>query len=200
MDGSYDLIWNLKFPIDGDKLWPKGILLQLQRLAFSSHFREKRHIIILARGRLVIAEQTTADPDLPYGILDDGEAYRFYTGGTRNDKVYDSARITKVELGLSLANMGIGIWARNDMGKEKRIFKSQGIGMPKTLKDVADESIRQGIGRPRHKLLKLKEINVFRSQLLYREVERQFRRTAPQADVILIGDHMPEEDFRRIMK
>jgi len=53
------------------------------------------------------------------------------------------------------------------------------------------------VGKPSHKLLKEKEINVYRSQLLYREVERQFRRAAPQVEIALVGEHMPEEDFRR---
>jgi hypothetical protein len=200
IDGSYDLVWDGRFPIDGNLLWPKGRLLQLQRLAFSSHLLERRHIIFLTPGKLVIAEQTKADPDLPYGVLDDGKGYRFYTLGTRNEKEYDSASISKVELGRSLNNMGIGIWTWDDRRRSKKIFKAHGMGVPKALEDVADESIRQGIARPTPKFLEEKEINVFRSQLLYREVERQLRRVAPQAEIVLVGEHMPEEDFRRIIR
>jgi hypothetical protein len=107
-----------------------------------SESRCRKHIIFLTPGKLVIAEQTKPDPDLPYGVLNDGRGYRFYTRGTRDEKEFGSARISKIELGLSLTNMGIGIWTWDDCGRSKKIFKAHGMGVPKSLEDVADESIR----------------------------------------------------------
>lgn len=200
MDGSYELNWDKRFPIDGDSLWPAGKLLQLQRFSFSSSFREKRHIVILTSRGLVIAEQPKRDPDLPWGILDDGSGYRFYNGELRNEEHYDTSNLTKLELMSTLANQGIEIWARNEAGKSKRVFRAQVMAMSKALKDVAEESLRQRIGKPIPELKPEKYAFVFRQQLLYRVVERQFRKAAPQIEVVLMGEQMPEEDFRRIIK
>jgi hypothetical protein len=200
MDRSYDFSWDHKFPVDGSALWPRGKLLQLQRLAFSSHFREKRHIVFLLPSKLVIAEQTDPDPDLPWGILNDGSGHRFYSGQTHNEQEYDASSIAKVELGLSAVTMGIAIWIDNKKGKTKRVFKAHGIGMPQVVEDLADESVKQGIGRPSPRLIKMKEVNVYRTQLLYRIIERQFRMCSPHAEIDLVGEQMPEEVFQRILK
>ncbi len=200
MDGSYELNWDKRFPVDGDTLWPVGKLLQLQRFSFSSSFREKRHIVMLTSGELVVAEQPERDPDLPWGVLDDGSGYRFYNGELRNEEHYDTGNLTKLELMNTLANQGIGIWATNEAGKSKRVFRSQGIGASKVLNDIVEESLRQGVGKPVPTLIPEKGVRVFRQQLLYRIVERQFRKTAPQIEVVLMGEQMPEEDFHRIIR
>ncbi len=199
-DGSYDFSWDRKFPVDGSLLWPKGTCLQLQRLAFSSHFRERLHIVFLFTDKLVISEQTEPDPDLPLGILNDGSGYRFYSGGLFNSREYNVSSIEKVELGLTAVTMGLAIWTRNESGKTKRIFKSQGIGIPQVIEDVADESLRQKIVEPSPRLLKTKEVGVYRTQLLYRILERQFRKCSPRAGIDLVGEQMPEEDFMRLLK
>ena len=196
IDGSYDLLRDHKYPVDGGALWPKGKLLQLQRLAFSSHFREKRHIIFLLPDKLVIAEQTSPDPDLPWGILNDGSGYRFYTGPTHNGQEYGVSSIVKLDLGIGV----VAIWIENEQGKAKKIFRAHGIGMPRVVEDLADESIRQGIGRPSPKIIKMKEENVYQQQLLIRVIESQFRMRSPHAEINLLGEQMPEETFRRILK
>ena len=132
--------------------------------------------------------------------MDDGSGYRFYNGELRNEQDYDTSNLAKLELMSTLANQGIGIWARNEVGKPKRVFRAQVMAMSKVLKDVAEESLRQGIAKPSPKLTHGKDAFVFRHQLLYRVVERQFRKAAPQIEVVLMGERMPEEDFRRIIK
>jgi hypothetical protein len=200
MDGSYEFVWDKRFPANGDSLWPNGKLLQLQRFGFSSSFREKRHIVVLTPMKLVIAEQPERDPDLPWGVLDDGSGYRFYNGELKNEEDFDTANLTKLELMSTLANQGIGIWAQNDVGKSKRVFRAQVMTLSKVLKDVAEESLAQGIGKPGHSLIPEKGVAILRRQLLHREVERQFKKAAPQIEVVLLGEQMPEEDFRRIIK
>jgi hypothetical protein len=200
MDGSYELNWEKRFPLDVDSLWPVGKLLQLQRFSFSSSFREKRHIVILTPRGLVVAEQPERDPDLPWGVLDDGSGYRFYNGELRNEEHYDNGNLTKLELMNTLANQGIGIWAKNDGGKSKRVFRAQGIGASKVLNDVVAESLRQGVAKLVPKLALEKGVFVLRQQLLYRIIERQFRKVGPHMEVILTGDQLPEEEFRGIIK
>ena len=200
MDGSYELNWDKRFPIDGDSLWPAGKLLQLQRFSFSSNFRYKRHIVILTSKKLLVAEQPERDPDLPRTELDDGSGYRFHNGELTNEQDYDTINLTKLELMNTLANQGIGIWVADETGKSKRVFRAQVMAMSKVLKDVAEESLGQGIGKPSHRLIPGKDVFVFRQQLLYRVVERQFRKAAPQIEIVLMGEQMPEEDFRRIIK
>jgi len=204
MDGSYDLAWDRTFPIDGDRLWPSGKLLQLQRMAFSSHFRERRHIILLTSRKLIVAEQPVRDPDLPWGILNDGSGYRFYNGDLREQVEYNTTSLTKLELRDSSVGHGLEIWALTDATKAKRVFWAKAIASSKVLKDLADESIRQGIASPNPSpnplLAPMKGRAIFERQLLDKILERQFKRAAPGVEVTQHEDQMPDEDFRRIIK
>ena len=198
-DGSYDLLWDRRFPIDGDRLWPSGRLLQLQRLQFSAPIREPRHIIILTKERLTIAEQL-ADVDPPWGLLDDGNGYRFYNGELKNEHVFDNTSIVKVALMNSFSDTGLAIRVNTDEGKTNKVFRSYGIGLSRVQLDVMDESIRKGVVDPGHALIPQKALYKFHYRFVYRQLERQFRRGVPQAEYVLKGDIMPLEDFARIVR
>lgn len=201
-DGSYDFSWDHTFPVDGDILWPKGKLLQLQRLRWNAHFRERSLVVSLFPDELEIGELD--DPELDSPSSDqppsDWEFYRFYSGEIVNGQSYDVSSIEKIELGLSWVTWGIAIWVRGERGKAKRVLKAGDTGVPKVIKEVADESVRQGVGRPSPKLVKPREMYLYRRQLLHRIIERQFRRCASCVEMSLVGEHMPEEVFRRIVR
>jgi len=200
MDSSYDMPKNYDFPIEGDLLWPSGKLLQLQEFRFSSDFREKHHIIFLFPRQIVIAEQTESEKNVPWGFQDAGELYRYYTGGTRNEQAYGALDIARVELGLSTITTYVGIWISDSRGKNKRVFRAYGMGTPNSFVDLAERSVHQGIGRLRSDgLVKVRGINEYRNQLLHREIEQQFRRAAPQAEIVLKGEQMSPEDFHRVV-
>lgn len=201
-DGSYDFQWDHTFPVDGDILWPKGKLLQLQRLRWNAHFRERNYVVSLFPDELVIGELEDPELDspwtdqLPFGW----EFYRFYCGELVNEQSFDVSNIEKIELGLAWVTWGITIWARREGDKAKRVLKAGDTEVPRVIKEVADESVRQGVAQPAPKLVRNREMYLFQRQLLHRTIERQFQRCASHVEIDLVGEHMPEEVFRRIVK
>jgi hypothetical protein len=165
---------------------------------FSSNFLERRHILILTSDRLTIAEEPepAEEPDM----LDIGDGYRFYNGELMNERSYEPWRVARVELLRTLASQGIGVSVQDEQGKPKKVFRAQEVGLSNAMIKVADACLQQGIVSPKHRLNPGKEAFVLRHQLMYREIERQFRRVAPQAEFVLKGDHLPAEVFQRVVR
>lgn len=206
MDGSYDMPKDYDFPVSSELLWPEGKLLQLQYLGCSSHLgdthlRGKTHIVYLLPRELVIAVETESEMNPPWEPEGMGDLYRFYTGGTKEAVAYDAKGITRVELKLSAMATEMGIWATDRNGRTKKVFVTYGMGIPNTFVDLAARSVQLGIGSPRPDgFFRRRGMTEYANQLLYREVEKQFRRAAPQAEVVLTGHHMSPEEFRRVIR
>jgi len=201
VDGSYDLVWDGRFPVDGDLLWPNDVLLQLRHFAFSSHFIERRHILTLTSNRLTIAEESKPEDDESFDVLDMGEGYRFLVGVMENERSYEPWGVTRVELLRSIVSQGIGIYVQDERRQSKKVFRAQEVGISMAIVDVADAYLRkQGVEILGDRQTQRKEVYEFRGRLMYREIERQFRRVAPQAEFVLKGNHLPLESFQQVIR
>ncbi len=204
MDGSVDLPVDFDLPIDSQSLWPQGKRLQLQWLGSSeqpgqSPLATPRHIVYLHPDRLVIAVEAEPEKNVPWGPDSCGNPYRFYSGGTKDERVHAATRISKVELNRSW-NPRFAIWVKDDDWRPRLAFIAYGIGTPTTFAELARRSIELGIGKPRPSgMFRVRGAEWYSQQLLYKDIETKFRKVAPQAEVVLKGDHMSIEDFRRVV-
>lgn len=192
-----------KLPINGDDLWPSNILLQIQRfsdgLGLNSVVR-KRPILILERDKFTIATQKKPDPDLPYPTLDDNSGFRFYQGSLSNEYCIDVNRIGQVIIGVSGIS-GITIKERDEKGKLKKIFRSQAYGTPLIFFEIVKTALEIGIlEKPQKKWWGIRDYKkILSEQIFRREVKRQIQRVSQGAEIILKGEQISEDDFKRII-
>lgn len=188
----------MTLPIDGDALWPQGKLLQIEYLNPGEvkrlSLRPRVYFVFLTRSQFTIAEQLNPEPMPLIRVSDEPLAYDFYDGPYAEVCSVDASEITKVIVSQSLLHNFMVVWARGPKGRNRRILclESRPWGIPRTIFSLVDEGIRRGILGP-HRATGLRAVFV-------REIERQFRRAAPQAEIILRGQQMPEEIFRKLVR
>ena len=205
-DESYELVWDGDFPIDGTLLWPKGRLLQLQWLmtlgeVMSEFAGEIRNMLILDKTRLTIARQ---GDDCPFSYTEfyDGGAYEFCTGGMTPMSSHDAVSITRLRLKMGMdGQKRIGVSLEGDSMK-KYAYGFYNLPVSKAIWHVGEASIKTVIvaPTPRTLLTRKMEKRRFMEQLMCREIERQFHKAAPQAEIAMEGIHMPKEVFQRIVR
>lgn len=186
------------FPLDGDSLWPKSKLLQLDIAIF-----KKRTIVILTKERLTIAEEEEVDDDSE--ALASNEAamnmgYEFYDGRLLGESSYPALGIVKVALSPSILHTPIAIWVADDSGKASKVFKADAMGIPRSFMGIAKEAAKQGVLTEVTEWWDDRKIAFFAREILAKELERQFRRAAPQVEIEFRGGHLSDYDFRRLIR
>jgi hypothetical protein len=205
VDGSYDLAWNHDFPIEGDRLWPSGRLLQLQWLLtiadVASEAVEWMHLFILEKTRAIVAD---AGKDCPFSLSDFhlGNGYKFCTGTMTRAREFSTMDIAQVMLEISTGEQRLSVKVKEGLAEKAKTYSFYNFPPSRALYDLAKSSISAGIIAPTPKLSQTRagEERLLVKQLMFREIQRQFKRAAPNAEIVLKGNHMPEGDFRRIVK
>jgi hypothetical protein len=188
----------MTLPVDGDTLWPQGKLLQIQHLNPGEvkrlSLKSRVYLVLLTRGQFTIAEQLNPEAMPLIRVSEEPLAYDFYDGPLREVHSLDTKEITRVAISTSLLHNFMVVWARGPKGQKKRILclESHPSGIPHTIFSLVDEGMKRGILGP-HRATGLRAV-------FAREIERQFRRAAPQADITLRGQRMPEEIFRKLVR
>jgi hypothetical protein len=186
----------MSLPINGDALWPPDRFLQIQRLNPGEvkrlSLRPRAYMLFLTRDEFTIAERADKEPMPLVYVSDEPPLYEFYMGPTRNVSSYGTRGITKVVVSTSLLHNFMSIWVRTPGERARKVLCLETFtGIPRTISDLVNEGIRNGIlGSNR---------GVGLRAVFVREIERQFRRAAPQADVILRGQQLSEETFRKLV-
>jgi len=205
VDGSYNLEWNHEFPVDGDLLWPSGKLLQLQWLLtvgeVAAEATEWRHIFILERNKAIVAD---ASEGCPFSLYDfhSGKGYKFCAGAMTRVREFSTVDIERVVLKISAGESRFSIRVREGLAGKAKTYAFYNCPPSRALYDIAKASIVTKMIAPKPRLTRTRvaEERLLMRQLLFREMQRQFRRAAPGAEIVLKGNHMPEEDFLRIVK
>jgi len=188
----------ITLPVDGDTLWPQGKLLQIQYLNPGEvkrlSLRPRRYLLFLTRSQFTIAEQLNEEPMPLILASDEPIAYDFYDGPLREVSSFSTMEITRLAISTSLLHNFMVIWAKGPKGRDRRILclETPPYGIPCTILRLVDEGIRKGILGP-HRATGVRAVFV-------REIERQFHRAAPQAEIVLSGQQLPEDVFRKLVQ
>lgn len=139
-------------------------------------------------------EQLVAEPMPLIRVSEEPFVYDFYNGPIREVRSVDTKEITRVAISTSLLHNFLVVWAKGSKGRDRRILylESPPSGIPRTIFSLVDQGMKRGILGP-HRGTGLRAV-------FAREIERQFRRAAPQANVTLRGQQMPEEIFRKLVR
>ena len=188
----------MTLPVDGESLWPPGRLLQIQYLNPGEvkriSLRPRNYALILTQSEFTIAEQIGAEPMPLIYVGDEPFCYDFYDGPITEVTAVDAKDITKVLISTSLLHNFMSVSAKTPRGRARKILclESPPIGIPRTILNLVSEGIRSGILGP-HRPAALRAVFV-------REIERQFRRAAPQAEIVLGGQQLSDGVFRKLVR
>ena len=188
---------DIGLPVNDDFLWPPDKLLQIQRLNPGEikrlSLRPRDYVLVLTRDEFTVAEMLAKEPKLLIYVSDEPQLYEFYAGPTKVISSFRTRDFTRVVVSTSLLHNFVSIWVRTPGTRARKVLCLETFaGIPRTISDLVNEGIRKGIlGSDRRVGLRA---------VFVREIERQFRRAAPQADIILRGQQLSEETFRKLVQ
>lgn len=188
---------SISLPVNDNFLWPSERLLQIQRLNAGEvkrlSLRPREYILFLTRDEFTVAEMLDKEPKPLIHVSDEPPLYEFYAGPTKVVSSYSTKDITKVVVSTSLLHNFMSIWVRTPGVRPRKVLCLETFpGIPRIISDLVNEGIKKGIlGSNR---------GVGLRAFFVREIEKQFRRAAPQADIILLGQQLSEETFHMLVQ
>ncbi len=182
----------IELPAEESSLWPEGKLLQIEAICERLTQKDST-VLILTNNRLTLGQRP-----MPSG--DDIVCYPFHEDQLAGERTYEAMRISRIAMAPSFLREPLSIWVRDDSGHEERIVKASMIGLPRTIVNVTKEGIRQAAIPSNGRQWTPERVNTVCLQLLVKEMERQFRSAAPQAEIEVKGDQMDDGVFRKLVK
>lgn len=176
-----------RLPVKEANLWPPGELLRLEGLKYlgQSH-AEGIPVAVLTQNELRIwtAIAPSGEP---------GRGYGFDMPICENITRIPTSDITRVAISHWGVTTVLRVWARV-AGRTRRILKMYFVeDLPSSIVELVQTAFNQGVVKPGI-------LNVtYMHRFFEWELERQFKRAAPNATVVLRGRNRSGEDFSRLV-
>lgn len=188
---------NLPLPVSEEALWPPGELLHLggyERVGWPSSYR----VASLTMEELLVSVPKASEvdvDDMPLDQIDLEEGYTFEGPNLKYSLRYQTSDITRVVISHWGVTSVLEVWIRTpERGKKKVLSMSFVEDFPRSLVVLARKVREQGTANRVNWALQNER------KIFDKELERQFRRAAPNASVVLKGRSISDEDFSWIVK